>query len=140
MPEYAYVYILANGFKKLYIGITSDLEVRIAQHKNKKNALSHTSKYNINQLVYFERFTSVSAAIHREKVLKGWLRIRKLQLIISTNPTWKDLSVEWGKPTAPFDEAAFERSRQARAAQFDAEPSSPTEPSPPVTRSPSRVR
>ena len=112
MNEYAYVYILANGFKKLYIGVTNDLEARVSQHKSKKNPLSHTSKYNITQLVYVERFTSISAAIHREKVLKGWLRIRKVELIISTNPTWRDLSSEWGKPTAPFDEEAFEKSRQ----------------------------
>ena len=54
MPEY-YVYILANGFKKLYIGVTNDLEARITQHKSKKNPLSHSSKYNITQLVYVER-------------------------------------------------------------------------------------
>ena len=112
MSEIFYVYILANGFKKLYIGITNDLQVRVNQHKGEKNPLSHTSKYNINQLVYFERFTTVSAAIHREKVLKGWLRIRKLELIISTNPTWRDLSEDWGKPTKPFDEEAFEKSHK----------------------------
>ena len=129
MSEYAYVYILANGFKKLYIGITTNLEVRVAQHKNKKSPFSHTAKYNINQLVYFERFTSISAAIHREKVLKGWLRIRKLELIISTNPTWLDLSADWGKPTAPFDEAAFEKSRQAAATQSVARLTPPLPPS-----------
>ena len=101
MLEYAYVYILANGFKKLYIGVTSDLEVRIRQHQEKKDPNCHTAKYNITQLVYFERFTTVTAAIHREKVLKGWLRIRKLELIVSTNPTWRDLSADWGKPIEP---------------------------------------
>jgi putative endonuclease len=110
MIEYAYVYILASGFKKLYIGITTDLEIRVRQHKQKKNPTCHTAKYNITQLVYFERFTMVTAAIRREKVLKGWLRIRKLELIISTNPTWRDLSEDWGKPII-FDEAAFEKSR-----------------------------
>jgi putative endonuclease len=102
MEEYAYVYILANGFKKLYIGITNDLQVRVTQHKNKKDPDSHTAKYNINQLVYFERFTLTVAAIAREKQLKGWLRIRKLELIISTNPTWRDLSADWGKPIKPY--------------------------------------
>jgi len=71
MDEFAYVYILASGFKKLYIGVTNDLQLRIAQHKNKKDSNSHAAKYNINQLVYFERFTSISAAIAREKQLKG---------------------------------------------------------------------
>jgi putative endonuclease len=102
MDEYAYVYILANGFKKLYIGITTEIEIRMQQHKQKKDPNSHTAKYNINQLVYFERFTSITAAIAREKQLKGWLRIRKLELIISTNPTWRDLSAEWGKPMKPY--------------------------------------
>jgi putative endonuclease len=102
MNEYAYVYILANGFKKLYVGITAELEIRVRQHKQKKDPRCHTARYNITQLVYFERFTTVTAAIAREKQLKGWLRIRKLELIISTNPTWLDLSSDWGKPIKPY--------------------------------------
>jgi putative endonuclease len=102
MDEYAYVYILANGFKRLYIGITTELEVRVWQHKQKKDPDCHTARYNINHLVYFERFTTVTAAIAREKQLKGWHRIRKLELIISTNPTWLDLSADWGKPIKPY--------------------------------------
>jgi putative endonuclease len=103
MPEYAYVYILSNSFRKLYIGITTDLTSRISQHKQKSHPSCHTAKYGIDQLVYFERFTSIPAAIKREKVLKGWLRVRKLELIIRTNPLWADLSADWGKPTATFD-------------------------------------
>jgi putative endonuclease len=102
MDECAYVYILANGFKKLYIGITTELEIRIRQHQRKKNPSCHAAKYNITQLVYFERFSLISAAIAREKQLKGWLRIRKLELIISTNPTWRDLSADWGQPIKPY--------------------------------------
>src|SRR5271168_1691143 len=102
MGDYAYVYILANGFKKLYIGVTTELEIRVQQHKQKKDPKCHTARYNIHQLVYFERFTSISAAIAREKQLKGWLRIRKLELIISTNPTWLDLSADWGKAIEPY--------------------------------------
>jgi len=104
MPEYAYVYILANGFKKLYIGITTNLAERIFEHKSNKHPQSHTARYNIHTLVYFERFTSIPAAITREKQLKGWLRIRKLQLIITTNPTWRDLSSDWGKPIPSYAE------------------------------------
>ena len=104
MQEYAYVYILANGFKKLYIGITTQIEARVRQHKSRADRKCHTAKYNITQLVYFERFTSIRTAIAREKTLKGWLRIRKLELIISTNPTWRDLSVEWGSAVEPFRE------------------------------------
>ena len=102
MPEYAYVYILANGFKRLYIGITTDLTVRMAQHKSHKNPTSHTAIYNITQLVYYETFTAITAAIAREKQLKGWLLIRKLQLIISKNSTWRDLSADWNQPVAPY--------------------------------------
>ena len=105
MHEYAYIYILANGFKKLYIGITTNLERRVFEHKQAANPVTHTSRYHINQLVYSERFTSIPAAINREKQLKGWLRIRKLNLIIATNPTWQDLSAEWGKPAPAFSEA-----------------------------------
>ena len=102
MTEYAYVYILSNSFRKLYIGITTNLEERVSQHKQKAHPQSHTAKYCIDDLVYFERFTSIPAAIKREKVLKGWLRIRKLDLIIKTNPLWKDLSSDWGQPIVPF--------------------------------------
>ena len=107
MPESAYVYILANGFKKLYIGITTTLQQRVFEHKQKLHPYSHTARYNIHQLVYFERFTNITAAIRREKQLKGWLRIRKLELIITTNPIWRDLSLDWGKPTTPFNPATF---------------------------------
>jgi len=103
--EIAYVYILSNGFKRLYIGVTTDLMHRITEHKNYRNPQSHTAKYNINKLVYFERFTTITAAIQREKQLKGWLRTRKIELIISTNPRWRDLSEEWGKPIPPFKES-----------------------------------
>jgi putative endonuclease len=107
MTEYAYAYILANGFRKLYIGITTNLQERIFEHKQKLHPYSHTARYNVNQLVYFERFATVTAAIGREKQLKGWLRIRKLELIIATNPAWRDLSLDWGTPTAPFNPATF---------------------------------
>jgi putative endonuclease len=108
MDEYGYVYILANGFKRLYIGITRQLEARIRQHKDKLDPDCHTARYNINQLVHFERFTTVPAAIKREKQLKGWLRIRKIELIVSTNPTWRDLSTDWGKPVEPYQHRSLE--------------------------------
>jgi putative endonuclease len=69
----------------------------VKQHKEKIHPESHTARYNITQLVYFERFVSIAEAIRREKQLKGWLRIRKVQLIVGANPTWRDLSSEWGK-------------------------------------------
>ena len=100
--QYAYAYILSNGFRKLYVGVTTEIEARVNEHKTKKHPRSFTAKYNINRLVYFERFSMISSAIVREKQLKSWLRKRKLELIISTNPGWRDLSEDWGKPMPSY--------------------------------------
>jgi putative endonuclease len=55
--------------------------------------------------VYFERFQYVEEAIARETQIKGWLRVKKIALIVQHNPTWLDLSEDWGKAMEPFDEA-----------------------------------
>ncbi len=102
--EYAYVYIVASKGKRLYVGVTTMLELRIRQHKAKVHPESFTSRYNIDQLVYFERFLRVTNAIAREKELKGWLRSRKIALIVAQNPDWRDLSAEWELPIGPFRE------------------------------------
>jgi putative endonuclease len=102
--EFTYVYILASGFKRLYIGVTSNLETRVWQHKNHTSPTSFTTRYGIDQLVYFERFASMTTAIAREKELKGWLRIKKITPIIANNPEWKDLSAEWGQAIKPWSE------------------------------------
>ncbi|NTV66870.1 MAG: GIY-YIG nuclease family protein [Chlorobaculum sp.] len=89
------VYIVAskrNG--TLYTGVTNDLERRIYEHKNKL-VTGFTSSYDVNRLVYFESCSNVQVAIEREKQIKGWTRKRKLALIESANPDWKDLSEEW---------------------------------------------
>jgi len=106
MPDQAYVYIMASSFQKLYIGITTEIEVRVSQHKNGAFPNSFTSRYKINKLVYFERFAMVPEAIAREKQLKNWSRIKKLRLIVAQNPTWQDLSSDWGKPIEPYKEAS----------------------------------
>ncbi|MBV5296931.1 MAG: GIY-YIG nuclease family protein [Rhodoferax sp.] len=85
------VYILAsqrNG--TLYIGVTSDIVKRIWEHKNDV-VESFTQKYKVHQLVYFEQYTDMLAAITREKQLKKWNRSWKLALIERTNPEWRDL-------------------------------------------------
>jgi putative endonuclease len=102
MDKGGYVYILAGDSKRLYIGVTSGTEYRMWQHKNDIFPGSFTARYNIHRLVYFERFTDIRAAIAREKQLKRWSRIKKIQLIVASNPDWRDLSAEWGKPTEPF--------------------------------------
>lgn len=86
-----YVYILTNKTNNvLYTGVTHNLIKRVYEHKNKITK-GFTSKYNVNKLVYFEVIDEVIVAIEREKEIKGWLRERKIDLIRSINPKWKDL-------------------------------------------------
>src|ERR1700737_590295 len=106
MVEQAYVYIMASSFQRLYIGITTEIEVPISQHKNGSYPDSFTSRYKIDKLVYFERFARIPEAIAREKQLKNWSRIKKLRLIIAQNPTWQDLSAEWGKTDFTYNEGS----------------------------------
>ena len=91
MPKTYYVYILANQHRVLYVGMTSNIEHRVFQHKTHAFE-GFTSKYNITSLVYFERHGDVMTAIRREKEIKAWRREEKIALIQSTNPKWKDLS------------------------------------------------
>lgn len=94
MRQY-YVYILTNRkHGVLYTGVTNDLERRIYEHKCKL-ILGFASRYNLRKLVYFEETTDVNAAIAREKQIKGWLRKKKVALIESMNPEWKDLTEDW---------------------------------------------
>jgi putative endonuclease len=83
----------------LYTGVTSKLEQRAWQHKNHVFG-GFTDRYNIDRLVYFEVYTTVQRAIAREKEIKGWTRAKKMQLVVSENPAWQDLSEDWGKPIA----------------------------------------
>jgi putative endonuclease len=89
-----YVYILTGPSRVLYTGVTNNLERRVWAHKQKL-VRGFTQKYNLTQLVYFETGHSVRAAIAREKQIKGLLRRKKIALIESLNPLWKDLSAEW---------------------------------------------
>ncbi|MDI6804691.1 MAG: GIY-YIG nuclease family protein [Bacteroidota bacterium] len=90
-----YTYIMTN--KKngvLYTGMTNNLERRVYEHKHKL-VPGFTSKYNLTQLVYYDSTCDVHEAITFEKRIKGWLRIKKIKLIESMNPDWKDLSDDW---------------------------------------------
>ena len=89
-----YVYIMTNGVRTLYVGVTNDLTRRVYEHQQKL-ADGFTKKYNITMLVHYEMTTDVQSAIAREKQLKGWRRSKKVDLIESSNPTWVDLSMEW---------------------------------------------
>lgn len=86
------IYIMSNKTNTtLYIGVTSDLQSRVFEHKSKFHPDSFTAKYNLNKLVYFEVFGSIEEAITREKYLKGKKRDFKDSLIDTTNPKRKDL-------------------------------------------------
>lgn len=86
-----FVYILTNKTKTvLYTGVTNDLKRRIYEHKNKLIA-GFTKKYNVDQLVYYEVTSDIKEAIKREKQIKNLLRLKKEDLINSTNPNWDDL-------------------------------------------------
>ncbi len=88
------VYILASKKEgTLYIGVTSDLEKRVWQHKN-KIIKGFTEKYNVNKLVYYEQTGNVESALTREKQLKEWQRRWKIRLIEKDNPEWNDLYEE----------------------------------------------
>ena len=90
-----YVYILSSANRRaLYIGVTSNLEKRIWEHKNKVYE-GFTSRYEINRLVYYEVHDSIEEAIAREKQLKKWSRVKKEWLINCKNIEWRDLSEEW---------------------------------------------
>ena len=90
-----HVYIMSNASRTLYVGMTSDLGRRVYQHKNKL-VPGFTSEYHVTWLVYFEETSDVHAAITREKRIKGWRRARKVELVRSMNPEWKDLAEEAG--------------------------------------------
>ena len=67
---------------------------RVQEHKQKK-VPGFTQKYNVTRLVYYEETPDVKAALTREKQIKGWLRAKKVALIESVNPEWRDLSDDW---------------------------------------------
>ena len=89
-----YIYILANKPNgEIHVGSARDLRQRLEQHHAGMPG-SHTHKYNIRTLVYFERHDRVNDAVARERSLKKWRRDWKDELIASVNPEWRDLSSE----------------------------------------------
>ena len=111
--KHYYVYILASLSGTLYIGITDNLERRIVEHKEGL-VPGFAKQYGVHRLVYFGSYDDVRNAIHREKQLKGWRREKKIALIESVNPSWKDLARAWyedrGPSTRDRDKAAAARS------------------------------
>ena len=93
MSDY-YVYIMTNNSGTLYVGVTNNLERRVYEHKHGTND-GFTKRYVLTRLVYYESSPDVREAIAREKEIKGWVRRKKVALIKSANPYWKDLSETW---------------------------------------------
>ncbi|MDO8611291.1 MAG: GIY-YIG nuclease family protein [Dehalococcoidia bacterium] len=89
-----YVYIMTNRSGTLYTGVTSDLERRLYEHKNKL-VEGFTKRYNIDMLVYYEVTDDINGALNREKQIKAWRRSKRVALIESTNPQWRGLSDGW---------------------------------------------
>ncbi len=86
------VYIMCSlNNSTLYTGVTSELLVRVQQHKNKAYPNSFTAKYNCTKLVYYKFYESIEAAIEEEKRIKGGNRKQKEFLINTMNPKWEDL-------------------------------------------------
>jgi len=89
-----YVYILTNRKGgTLYIGVTSDLGRRMAEHKTGILG-GFSAKYNLHKLVYLESYERMEDAIYREKCMKEWKRAWKIKRIEEMNPEWLDLSEE----------------------------------------------
>jgi putative endonuclease len=86
-----WVYILGSRTGTLYIGVTGDLELRLAQHRSGSEP-GFTSRYRVHRLLHAEETNDVHSAIAREKQIKGWTRRKKIQLIESCNPSWRDLA------------------------------------------------
>jgi len=91
-----YVYIMTNASGTLYVGVTSNLEVRSWQHRSGAGP-GFTKKYRISRVLYFETTNDAVVAIEREKQLKGWTRKKKLGLVKKMNPGLEDLSRSWFK-------------------------------------------
>jgi putative endonuclease len=88
------VYVLTNQARgTVYIGVTSNLPQRIAQHRE-KSVVGFTAKYGLNRLVWYEVRENAESAIVREKQIKKWSRLWKVELIETANPDWRDLYQE----------------------------------------------
>ena len=94
MPA-GHTYIMGSTSGTLYIGVTSDIYLRAQQHKN-GTFEGFSKEHGCTRLLYFETHESILESIAREKQLKGWRREKKLNLIRTQNPNFKDLAEQWG--------------------------------------------
>jgi putative endonuclease len=88
-------YIMSNKSRRLYVGFTDDLFRRVIEHKEKLFWGSFTARCTFDMLVFYEEYAEAGSAEMGEKEIKGWRREKKLKLILTENPDWEDLSLEW---------------------------------------------
>jgi putative endonuclease len=101
MPKQPCTYILASQMNgTIYVGVTSNLLARLYQHRHARGS-AFTSEHKVWSLVRYEFFASMPEAIAREKQLKRWHRLWKINLIESENPHWADLAVGLGLEPIP---------------------------------------
>lgn len=91
MSRTYFVYILASESHELYVGVTNNLERRLAEHRAGL-CKGYAFEHDINQLVHFELTTDIRSAISREEQIKAWTRSRRIRLIEMGNPEWRDLA------------------------------------------------
>ena len=88
------VYIMTNIHNTvLYTGVTNNLARRVYEHKNGLGS-AFVKKYNVHKLIYYEVGDNIQSVLAREKQIKGGSRQKKINLIKSLNPEWKDLFEE----------------------------------------------
>ena len=107
---------MASRSHNFYVGVTNNVARRVREHKA-HTFEGFTARYNVDRLVWYQIFSDIHHAIAREKQLKRWRRGKKVWLIESLNPTWQDLSEEWGKPICwqDIDRRSFDSGGQRRA-------------------------
>ena len=95
-PKTCAIYIMSNARNTvLYTGVTSDLRIRVVEHRLESDPTVFTRRYNICKLVYYETTPNIAAAIAREKQIKAGSRAKKVALIEAMNPEWRDLAEDW---------------------------------------------
>jgi len=92
MAKTYWVYILTNRSGTLYVGMTNDLERRVAEHRAQVDSKAFTARYALDRLIYAGSYATPSEAIQREKQIKAWRRSKKVTLVNAVNPSWRDLS------------------------------------------------
>ncbi len=95
------IYILANVYRTIYIGVTGNIEQRLWHYRERKEN-GWAKRYGLDRLVYYELFPDMTTAIARETQLKKWNRSKKLKLIEKMNPQWSDLSAHWENGSIPI--------------------------------------